>query len=108
MIAVGFLVSYDYGLLKISLPIVYPYVAKIVLAIDAGRKTLTGAVYGYDEGFTNWVSEFDSSGKISWLEQNFFTEGSSPAQVVIKERNDLLEAMKPANWFIQLDADEYF
>lgn len=108
MTALGFLISYDHELVKTSLPLVYQYAEKIVFAMDSKRKTLTGTTYKFDEDFKRWVAVFDGSNKISWLEQDFFIEGASPGQIVIKQRNILLETMKPANWFIQLDADEYF
>ncbi len=108
MIAVGFLVSYDFDLLRYSLPLVYTYADKIVLAIDSRRKTFTGSSFAFDELFKTWIDAFDKEKKIQWLEEAFFKEGLTPFEVVLAKRNRMLEVMQPADWFIQLDADEYF
>mgnify|MGYP007128966661 CR=1 FL=1 len=51
MIAVGFLIAYDYEYLKYSLPCVYNSADKIILAIDSNRNTLTGNNFQFDENF---------------------------------------------------------
>ncbi|HMP93141.1 MAG TPA: hypothetical protein PKD90_09745, partial [Phnomibacter sp.] len=81
---------------------------KIVLAMDAQRKTFTGTAYYFEEDFKTWVQQLDTAHKIEWLEEPFYEPGMTPQQVVLKKRNRLLQKMQPANWYIQLDADEYF
>lgn len=108
MIAVGFLIAYDYEYLKYSLPCVYNSADKIILAIDSNRNTLTGNNFQFDENFKNWIAHFDIKNKVHWLEKAFYQKGQSPFETVMLMRNQLLNAMRPADWYIQVDADEYF
>lgn len=108
VIAVGFLVAYDYAFLYHALPLVYADSDKIVLTIDSGYKTLTGKNYQVDPFFFDWVKTFDTENKISWLRKAFYNEDLSPTQVIMCMRNEMLNAMSPADWYVQLDSDEYF
>ncbi len=105
---IGFLVSYDFNLLKQSIPCVYAEADKIVLALDQQRLSFTGQPFYFDEAFKDWIAEIDKDQKITWLEAPFYREGFSPFEAVMVMRNQLLQAMQPAEWYIQLDADEYF
>jgi hypothetical protein len=104
---IGFLVAYDFNYLKQSIPCVYPEADKIVLALDQRRLSFTGQPFRFDEAFKNWITEIDTDQKITWLEAPFYKEGLSPFEAVMAMRNQLLQAMQPADWYMQLDADEY-
>jgi hypothetical protein len=108
VIAIGILLAYDYAYLYQSLPLVYGAADKIVLTIDSQRKTLTGQSFEVVDKFFTWVSTFDTACKVSWLEQPFYQEGLNPTEVIMNMRNAMLQAMQPADWYVQLDADEYF
>ncbi|VXC12940.1 conserved hypothetical protein [Flavobacterium sp. 9AF] len=107
-IQVGFLVSYDYELLKNAIPPVYDASDTIFLAIDKSRKTWNGSDIHIDASFFEWVKEFDIKNKIQIYEDNFFVEGLSTMECEIRERKLLADQMGIGNWLIQLDADEYF
>lgn len=107
MIAVGFLVSYDFELLKIAIPLVYEPADVIVLGIDKNRTSFTGKPFSYDENFKLWVKDLDIEKKVRWVEDEFYQASLSPMQNETRERNKLFESIA-ANWYIQLDADEYF
>jgi hypothetical protein len=107
-IKVGFLVSYDYDFLKISLPCVYAYATEIYFAVDADGKTWSGTDYAIPDDFWNWVRDFDTEQKITIYKDHFFVEGLTPMQCDTRERNMLGKAMGTADWYIQIDSDEYF
>lgn len=107
-IQVGFLISYDYELLKNALPRVYDEADTIFLAIDKERKTWNGASFSIDDSFFSWVKEVDSQNKIVIYEDNFFVENLTTMECEVRERKMLSEKMGLGNWLIQLDADEYF
>lgn len=108
IISIGFLVAYDYGFLEQSLPYVYGHTDHIILCMDKSRLSLTGQPYFFDEGFKDQIRQFDTDRKIIWLEKDFYAAGSSPQQVVMRMRNEMLRCMPPSDWYIQLDTDEYF
>jgi hypothetical protein len=108
VIAIGFLVAYDYDMLRVSLPRVYNEATKIVLAVDRQRLTYTGKAFSIDPSFYQWLQSFDTQSKVEWLEGDFFNPNLTPMQNEIAERNVLLARMQPADWYIQLDVDEYF
>ena len=54
-IHVGFLLSYDYELLKYSLPPVYQFADRIYLAKDKNNKTWSGNSYHIDPLFFIWL-----------------------------------------------------
>ncbi|WP_130736147.1 hypothetical protein [Flavobacterium sp. J27] len=107
-IQVGFLVSYDYELLKFAIPPVYESADTIFLAVDKNRKTWNGSDIYIDNSFFDWVKKFDTKNKIRIYEDDFFVEGLSTMDCEIRERKLLAEQMGRGNWLIQLDADEYF
>lgn len=108
IIKVGFLISYDYDLLKQSLPMIYPYADEIFLAIDKDRKTWKGNAYQLPEIFFEWIREIDADNKIRIYEESFYLPNFSPIFLETRERNLLARYMGESGWHIQIDADEYF
>lgn len=107
-IQVGFLVSYDYELLKIAIPQVYKESDSIFLAIDKERKTWKGESFVIEDSFFQWLRSIDVDFKIEILEDNFYHPELTSMQCEVLERKILAEKMGIGNWLIQLDADEYF
>lgn len=107
-IQVGFLVSYDYELLKNSLPRVYKEADTIFLAIDIERKTWNGSDIQIDNSFFEWIYKFDVDNKIILYENNFYIDGLSTMEAETRQRKLLAEQMGIGNWLIQIDSDEYF
>ncbi len=107
-IQVGFLVSYDYELLKNAIPLVYAEADTVFLAIDKNRKTWNGADIVISEDFFSWIEAYDKDGKIKLYEDDFYVPELSTMQCEVRERKMLAEKMGTGNWLIQLDADEYF
>jgi hypothetical protein len=107
-IKIGFLISYDYDFLKISLPRVYAYASEIYFAVDANGKTWSGTDYTIPDEFWAWLSDFDKERKIHIYRDQFFVEGLTPMQCDTRERNMLGKAMGVSDWYVQIDSDEYF
>jgi hypothetical protein len=107
-IKVGFLVSYDYELIVHSLPPVYEYADKIVLAVDKDEKTWSGNSFQIADSFWQWIKEFDSHHKIEIYKDSFYVERLSIIQCETRERNLLGKFMGSGGWHVQIDADEYF
>ncbi len=107
-IQVGFLVSYDYLLLKNAIPLVYQQADTIFLAIDKHRKTWNGATIEIPESFFDWIRTFDTDSKIKLYEDDFYVPELTTMQCEVRERKMMAEQMGIGNWIIQLDADEYF
>jgi hypothetical protein len=107
-IKAGFLVSYDYELIKNSLPPVYEYADKIVLAVDKDGKTWSGNSFQIPDSFWQWIKEFDTQHKIEIYRDSFYVEGLTSVQNDTRERNMLGEYMGEGGWHVQIDADEYF
>lgn len=108
IIKVGFLISYDYEYIKTSLPRVYDHVDQIYFAVDADRKTWAGKPLEIDDQFWAWIKEFDKAGKITIYEDHFYVAGLSPIECDTRERNLLGQYMGKADWYVQVDSDEYF
>jgi len=108
MIKVGFLVSYDYEYLRVSLPLVYPHANKISLAIDINRKTWAGNTFSISPDFFDWLKKIDTDHKISILEDDFYIPTLSTMENDTRERNMLGQFMGKGGWHVQLDSDEYF
>jgi hypothetical protein len=107
-IKVGMLVSYDYEAIKNSLPLVYEYADKIVLAVDKDRKTWAGNPVTIAETFWEWIKEIDIQHKIEVYRDSFYVEGLTSMQCETRERNMLGKHMGKGGWHVQIDADEYF
>jgi hypothetical protein len=107
-IKVGILVSYDYDLLRNSLPPIYEHADKIVLAVDKDNKTWAGNVLHIPDDFWQWIKDFDVLKKIEIYKDAFYVENSTTMQCDTRERNMLANYMGAGGWHIQIDSDEYF
>jgi len=107
-IQVGYLVSYDYELLKNSLPTTYNDADTIFLAIDKNRRTWNGEYFNIEDSFFEWLQVFDVNKKIEIYEDDFYVPGFTTMQCEIRERKLLSQKMGLGNWLIQIDCDEYF
>lgn len=107
-IQVGFLVSYDYELLKNAIPQIYKESDSIFLALDINRKTWNGADINIPKLFFDWIDNYDTDKKITIYEDDFYQPELTTMQCEVRERKMLAGRMGIGNWIIQLDADEYF
>jgi len=107
-IHVGFLLSYDYELLKKSLPPVYDDADRIFLAKDINNKTWSGEKFEINSDFFVWLKKFDTKNKIEIYEDNFSLPELEAIQNDTRERTMLSQKMGIGNWLIQVDVDEYF
>ncbi len=107
-IHVGFLLSYDYELLKKSLPTVYQDADRIFLARDQELRTWKGQTFTIDPSFYDWLQAFDVDGKIEIYEDDFYVPELSTMENDTRERTMLSQKMGIGNWLIQVDSDEYF
>lgn len=107
-IKVGFLVSYDYEYLKISLPLVYESADIIAVAIDKNRETWSGEKFDIDPLFFDWLKEIDKDNKIQIYEDVFAISDLSNMECETRERNMLAQFMGDGGWHVQIDSDEYF
>lgn len=107
-IHVGFLVSYDFELLKTGIPLVYSEADQIFLSVDKNRLTWSGAPIEISQDFFNWIKEIDIDNKVQIIEEAYFVKGLSSMECEVRQRKSLSNFMGEGNWLIQLDADEYF
>lgn len=107
-IHVGFLLSYDYALLKNSLPPVYQAADRIFLAKDKEMRTWKGQKFSIDPEFFEWLKAFDTEHKIEIYEDDFYLPELSTIENDTRERTMLSQRMGIGNWLIQVDSDEYF
>jgi len=107
-IHVGFLLSYDYEKLKLSIPSVYRSADRIFIAEDINKNTWTGNKFSVDEDFYKWLEKFDVDNKIEIYRDNFYITHLSGIQNDTRERHLLSQKMGIGNWLIQVDSDEYF
>ncbi|OAZ04353.1 hypothetical protein [Flavobacterium succinicans] len=107
-IQTGYLVSYDYELLKTSLPTVYIESDQIFIAIDKNRNTWNGGSFSIDDSFFEWIKAFDVDNKVVIYEDDFYVPELTTMQCEIRERKMLAEKMGIGNWIVQVDCDEYF
>lgn len=107
-IHVGFLLSYDYELLKLSIPPVYKAADRIFLAHDKDFRTWNGKSFKVDPDFFLWLKEFDVDNKIEIYTDDFYLPELSTIENDTRERTMLSEKMGIGNWLIQVDSDEYF
>ena len=107
-IKVGFLMSYDYKLLKNSIPFVYDHSDSITIALDKNFKTWTGDSFEVEDDFFEWLNTFDQENKISIYEEDFYDPSLNPMENEVRERKMLASKMGIGNWIIQIDSDEYF
>lgn len=107
-IQVGFLFSYDYEKLKISIPLVYDDADAIFIAIDEEYRTWSGEIFKVDDQFFEWLKQYDSQKKITIYRDNFYVPELSAIENDNRERHMLSLKMGIGNWLIQVDSDEYF
>jgi len=107
-IHVGFLLSYDYELLKIAIPPVYKSSDRIFIAIDQDYLTWSGNKFTVDPLFFDWLKEFDVDQKIELYFDTFYVPNLTTTQMDTRERKMLSDKMGIGNWLIQIDSDEYF
>lgn len=109
IIKVGFCVSYDWELLKNSIPRVYKAADIISFSLDINRRSWSGSTYCFDsEAFYDWVKEIDIDNKIKIYEDDFSLPNLSPLENDNRQRNLMAKFMGEGGWHIQIDADEYF
>lgn len=107
-IHVGFLLSYDYDKLKLSIPPVYNDADKIFIAVDENLTTWSGNKFEIDSQFFDWLEEFDIDKKIEIYRDNFYVPELTGIQMDTRERHLLSLKMGIGNWLVQVDSDEYF
>ena len=107
-IKVGYLVSYDYYLIKESLPTVYEHADSITLALDRRHTTWQGSKFEIENTFFDWIKKFDINQKIQIYLDDFYIPELSPMDCETRERNLLAKQMGEGGWHIQVDCDEYF
>ncbi|BCY28677.1 hypothetical protein [Flavobacterium okayamense] len=107
-IHVGFLLSYDYELLKHAIPPVYEASDRIFIAIDENLITWSGNKFEVSPSFFEWLKEFDKDNKIELYYDNFYVPSLTTTQMDTRERKMLSDKMGIGNWLIQVDSDEYF
>jgi hypothetical protein len=108
-IAVGFLVAYDYPLLKHALPQVYADADCIVLGLDKDCRSFSGNPFEVSPEFFEWVKAMDIAEKIIWHRGDFFQPHLRPLEVETFTRNRVFSVLpEKMDWYIQLDSDEYF
>lgn len=107
-IHVGFLLSYDYEKLKLSIPPVYKEADKIFIAEDSNKRTWSGNEFVVDNSFYEWLKEFDVDNKVEFFRDNFYIPELTAIENDTRERHLLSMKMGIGNWLIQVDSDEYF
>lgn len=107
-IHVGFLLSYDYDKLKLSIPPVYACADRIFIAIDENLNTWSGNKFEINTEFFDWLEKFDVDKKIEIYRDNFYVPSLTGIQMDTRERHMLSLRMGIGNWLIQVDSDEYF
>lgn len=107
-IHVGFLLSYDYEKLKLSIPPVYKGADRIFIAIDENYLTWSGNKFEVDPSFFEWLKEFDTDNKVEIYRDSFYVPSLTGIQMDTRERHMLSLKMGIGNWLVQVDSDEYF
>lgn len=107
MIGVSYLLSYDYNYFFTSVKQLYPYVAKIVVAIDSDRLTWSGNKFEIPQSFFEDVKKFDTRNIIEFYFDKFYIAELSPMECENRERNLALAKLINYKWKVQLDVDEY-
>lgn len=109
IIKVGFCVSYDWELLKNSLPRVYAHADSICLAVDKDRKSWSGNKYEFDDAaFYAFVENIDTEKKILLYEDCFSKQELNARENCNRHRTLIAEKLGKGGWHIQIDSDEYF
>lgn len=107
-IKVGILIAYDYEFIKVSLPLIYDHVQEIHFAVDAEGLTWAGKSFEIKPEFWDWITEFDRNSKIRIYRDHFYVKELTAMQCETRERMLLAKHMGECDWYVQIDADEYF
>lgn len=107
-IHVGFLLSYDYEMLRLSIPRVYEHADAIFIAQDKDLRTWSGQNFTVDPEFYAWLETFDTQKKIQIYTDDFYVAELSAIENDNRERHMLSLKMGIGNWLVQVDSDEYF
>jgi len=107
-IHIGFLLSYDYELLKKSIPRVYDCADAIFIAVDIELRTWSGQNFTVSDAFFDWLKDFDTKNIITIYRDDFYDSTLSAIENDNRERHMLSLKMGIGNWLIQVDSDEYF
>lgn len=109
IIKAGFCVSYDYEMLKKSIPRIYKEADLICLAVDVNRKSWAGNKFEFDnEAFYSFIKEIDVDNKIDVYEDDFAIPTLNSRENCNRQRMLIAERMGKGGWHIQIDSDEYF
>lgn len=109
IIKVGMLVSYDWELLKVSVPRIYKYADLVCLSQDKNRKSWACNSYDFEEDkFRKWLKEMDTEKKITYYQDDFAISELNARENCDRQRMMMADKMGKDGWHIQVDADEYF
>ena len=109
LIKVGFCVSYDWELLRKSVPRIYAQADLICLALDKDRKSWSRNTFEFDDhSFYKFVKELDVEKKIDIYEGCFSLPDLNARQNCNRHRMLIAERMGKGGWHLQIDSDEYF
>jgi hypothetical protein len=100
--------SYDYELLKKSIPPVYALSDNIFLAMNHQQRTWSGNHFEVDPSFYDWLEAFDVDKKIHIYKDNFYVPEINGIKNDTRERYMLALEMGIGNWLVQVDSDEIF
>jgi hypothetical protein len=100
--------SYDYELLKKSIPPVYALSDNIFLAMHHQQRTWSGNHFEVDPSFYDWLEAFDVDKKIHIYKDNFYVPEINGIKNDTRERYMLALEMGIGNWLVQVDSDEIF
>ena len=107
LIKTGFLVAYDYEMLKNAIPCVYNSSDVICLCIDKNRQTWSGNIFDIDPSFFQWLDSYDVKNKITIYEDEFYKDAMSAKEMETNQRQKMASYLGLDGWHIQLDVDEY-
>lgn len=109
MIKTAFCVSYDWKMLRNSLPRVYEASDVICLGLDKDRHTWACNPFEFDDdAFYQFVRDIDTQNKIIILEDDFSLSGLNSRENGNRHRTLMSEKMGLGGWHLQVDSDEYF
>jgi len=109
IIKVGMCVSYDWEMLRISIPLIYEDADIICLGLDKDRHAWSCKPFEFDQlAFYKFVQEIDKDGKVIIYEDDFSLENLNTRENCNRHRMLIAEKMGAGGWHIQIDADEYY
>ncbi len=109
MIKTAFCVSYDWEMLKNSLPLVYDHSDIICLGLDKNRHSWAGQPFDFDDNaFYEFVRTTDKDEKIIIYEDDFSLPNLNSRENGNRHRELMAKRMGKGGWHLQVDSDEYF